>query len=91
MFVVGSAQEIPWEENSFDKVLSVESFYYYGNQEGALDELLRVMAPGGELYILINLDSTIITPCAGSHELQVPVQVPLRAGIPGHDEGAWLR
>src|SRR6202050_5283423 len=29
MFVVGSAAQIPWEENFFDKVLSVESFYYY--------------------------------------------------------------
>src|SRR5215472_18893720 len=28
MFVVGSALEIPWEENFFHKVLSVESFYY---------------------------------------------------------------
>src|SRR5450755_863563 len=55
MFVVGSAQQIPWEENFFDKVLSVESFYYYGDQEGALDELFRVMAPKGELFILINL------------------------------------
>ncbi len=33
MFVVGSAQQIPWEENFFDKVLSVESFYYYADQE----------------------------------------------------------
>ena len=45
LFVVGSAQQIPWEENFFDKVLSVESFYYYGDQDRALDELFRVMAP----------------------------------------------
>src|SRR5215469_12619518 len=55
MFVVGSAQQIPWEENFFDKVLSVESFYYYADQERALAELFRVMAPKGRLYILINL------------------------------------
>ena len=29
LYVWGSAQQIPWEENFFDKVLSVESFYYY--------------------------------------------------------------
>lgn len=75
MFVVGSAQEIPWEENSFDKVLSVESFYYYGNQEGALDELLRVMAPAGELYILINLYRDNHYSLRWVDELQVPVQV----------------
>src|SRR5450432_2374358 len=27
-FVVGSAAQIPWQENFFEKVLSVESFYY---------------------------------------------------------------
>ncbi len=41
MFVVGSAAQIPWEENFFDKVLSVESFYYYPDQERALAELFR--------------------------------------------------
>ena len=39
LFVVGSAQQIPWQEDFFDKVLSVESFYYYGDQGGALDEV----------------------------------------------------
>ena len=55
MFVVGSAAQIPWEENFFDKVLSVESFYYYPDQDRALAELFRVMAPHGRLFILINL------------------------------------
>jgi len=54
MFVWGSAQQIPWEENYFDKVLSVESFYYYADQDRALAELFRVMAPRGRLFILIN-------------------------------------
>ena len=55
MFVWGSAQQIPWEENFFDKVLSVEAFYYYPDQERVLAELFRVMAPRGRLFILINL------------------------------------
>ena len=46
LYVWGSAQQIPWEENFFDKVLSVESFYYYADQDRALMELFRVMAPG---------------------------------------------
>src|SRR5437879_9361035 len=45
LYVWGSAQQIPWEENFFDKVLSVESFYYYPDQDRALSELFRVMAP----------------------------------------------
>jgi ubiquinone/menaquinone biosynthesis C-methylase UbiE len=55
MYVWGSATQIPWEENFFDKVLSVESFYYYPDQDRALAELFRVMAPKGRMYILINL------------------------------------
>ena len=55
LYVWGSAQQIPWEENFFDKVLSVESFYYYADQDRALSELFRVMAPHGRLFILINL------------------------------------
>jgi arsenite methyltransferase len=75
MFVVGSAQQIPWEENFFDKVLSVESFYYYADQERALAELFRVMAPRGELYVLINLYRDNHYSLRWVEELQVPVQV----------------
>jgi arsenite methyltransferase len=75
MFVVGSAQQVPWEENFFDKVLSVESFYYYADQERALAELFRVMAPKGELYILINLYRDNPYSLRWVEELKVPVQV----------------
>jgi len=75
LFVVGSAQQIPWEENFFDKVLSVESFYYYGDQERALSELFRVLAPKGELYILINLYRDNHYSLRWVDELKVPVQV----------------
>ena len=75
MFVVGSAQQIPWDENFFDKVLSVESFYYYADQDRALAELFRVMAPRGELYILINLYRDNPYSLRWVDELKVPVQV----------------
>ncbi|HLW55352.1 MAG TPA: class I SAM-dependent methyltransferase [Candidatus Angelobacter sp.] len=54
-YVWGSAESIPAADASFDKILSVESFYYYADQGKALDELHRVLAPGGQLFILINL------------------------------------
>ena len=74
MFVISSAQQIPWEENFFDKVLSVESFYYYGDQDRALAELFRVLAPRGELYILINLYKDNPYSLRWIEELKVPVQ-----------------
>src|SRR5690349_17074365 len=75
LYVWGSAQQIPWEENFFDKVLSVESFYYYADQERALHELFRVMAPRGRLFILINLYKDNPYSLQWVDKLAVPVQV----------------
>src|SRR3954465_806444 len=74
LYVWGSAQQIPWEENFFDKVLSVESFYYYADQDRALAELFRVMAPHARLFILINLYKDNHYSLRWVNELKVPVQ-----------------
>jgi len=73
MYIWGPADKIPWEENYFDKVLSVESFYYYPDQERALAELFRVMAPRGRLFILINLYRDNHYSMRWVKELKVPV------------------
>ncbi len=73
MFIWGSAQKIPWEENFFDKVLSVESFYYYPDPHRVLHELFRVMAPRGRLFILINLYKDNPYSLRWVEELKVPV------------------
>ncbi len=73
-YVWGSAENIPAPENSFSKVLSVESFYYYADQGRALDELRRVMVPGGKLFILINLYRDNHYTLRWAEELKVPVQ-----------------
>src|SRR6266700_683321 len=73
-FVWGSAEKIPAADNAFSKILSVESFYYYADQGKALDELLRVTAPGGKLFILINLYSDNHYSLRWVKELKVPVQ-----------------
>ena len=75
LYVWGSAQQIPWEENFFDKVLSVESFYYYPDQDRALMELFRVMSPRGRLFILINLYKDNVYSLQWVDKLKVPVQV----------------
>ena len=73
-YLWGSAENIPAQDNSFTKVLSVESFYYYADQGKALDELRRVMAPGGRLFILINLYKDNYYLLRWVSELKVPVQ-----------------
>src|SRR6266481_6785115 len=75
LYVWGSAQQIPWEENFFDKVLSVESFYYYADQDRALAELFRVLAPHGRMFILINLYKDNQYSLQWVDKLKVPVQV----------------
>lgn len=75
MYAWGSSEQIPWEENYFDKVLSVESFYYYADQDRALAELFRVMAPKGRLFILINLYKDNPYSLQWVHKLKVPVHV----------------
>jgi ubiquinone/menaquinone biosynthesis C-methylase UbiE len=73
-YIWGSAEKIPAAGNSFSKVLSVESFYYYADQGKALDELRRVMAPGAKLFILINLYRDNHYSLRWADELKVPVQ-----------------
>src|SRR5580704_15354680 len=75
MFVWGSATQIPWEENFFDKMLSIESFYYWPDQERGLAELFRVMAPKGRLFILINLYKDDPYSLQWVDKLKVPVHV----------------
>ena len=73
-YVWGSAENIPALDGLFTKVLSVESFYYYADQNKALRELKRVMAPGGQLFILINLYKDNHYSLRWVGELKVPVQ-----------------
>jgi ubiquinone/menaquinone biosynthesis C-methylase UbiE len=75
LYVWGSATQIPWEENFFDKMLSVESFYYYPDQDRALAELFRVMAPRGRMFILINLYKDNPYSLQWVDKLKVPVHV----------------
>jgi SAM-dependent methyltransferase len=54
MFVVGSADEIPWDANFFTHAISVESAYYWPDPARGLREIHRVLREGGTAWILIN-------------------------------------
>lgn len=53
-FILGSVDAIPREANSFDKVISVESSYYWPDAPAGIREIFRVLRPGGSAWILIN-------------------------------------
>jgi ubiquinone/menaquinone biosynthesis C-methylase UbiE len=56
-YIQGSVDSIPSADDKFDEVICVESFYYYPDQGRALDEICRVMARQGRLYLLMRLYS----------------------------------
>ena len=49
----GSVDDLPWPDSHFAKIISIEAFYYFERQEHVLKELLRVIQPGGQLFLLI--------------------------------------
>jgi ubiquinone/menaquinone biosynthesis C-methylase UbiE len=48
-FVHGDAENLPFEDGSFDAVLNVESSHCYGEMKRFLGEVRRVLRPGGYL------------------------------------------
>lgn len=55
MFVVAPVEGIPWDNDFFNKVVSIESSYYWPDPARALREIFRVLRPGGTMRTLINL------------------------------------
>jgi len=50
-FVVGDAQDLPFEDDSFDRVSSVFGAMFAPDQERAAAELIRVCRPGGIIAV----------------------------------------
>jgi ubiquinone/menaquinone biosynthesis C-methylase UbiE len=74
MYVVGAAEEIPWAEDYFTRVVSVESAYYWFSPERAARELFRVTAYGGRVFLLLSFYQE--NPHA--HHWQEPVDFPFQ-------------
>ncbi len=51
----GRAEALPYADRSFDLVMSVTSFHHFDDKEKSLDEIVRVLRPGG-LFELGNID-----------------------------------
>ncbi len=48
---VGYAENIPFEDNSFDIVVVSDALHHWDNQEKGIKEVYRVLKPGGQLAI----------------------------------------
>jgi len=51
VYVKGDAQQIPFENNSFDGVVSNGSLHEWSNPQRVFDEIHRVLKPGGKYFI----------------------------------------
>ena len=49
----GSALDIPHPDGSFDVVVSIGCLHHTGNLAGAIDEVHRVLRPGGEAMVMV--------------------------------------
>lgn len=47
--------DMPLKSDSFDKIVSVESFYFWGNHLRGLKEIRRVLKPGGAAFICTDI------------------------------------
>jgi len=50
-FVQGDARELPFADDSFDRVLCAETLEWVNPRERAMSELVRVLKPGGLLLV----------------------------------------
>ena len=52
---LGSAEKLPYENEKFDLVTAVETVYFWPNLPGCLQEVRRVLKPGGRFAIMVEV------------------------------------
>ena len=51
----GSAERLPYEDGKFDLVTAVETVYFWSNLPDCLQEVHRVLKPGGKFVIMVEV------------------------------------
>ena len=55
---LGSAAELPYDDGTFDLVTAVETVYFWPNLPRCLQEVRRVLKPGGHFAIMVEVVDT---------------------------------
>lgn len=54
--IEASVEKMPFDDNSFDKIITVESFYFWPEPEKNLREVYRVLDKGGKFLIVADIN-----------------------------------
>ena len=54
----GSAEKLPYEDEMFDLVTAVETVYFWPNLPSCMQEVRRVLKPGGRFAIMVEVVDT---------------------------------
>lgn len=54
--IEASVEKLPFSDNSFDKIITVESFYFWPDPQENLKEVYRVLAGGGRFLIVADIN-----------------------------------
>jgi len=53
-FIIGDAEELPFDDNSFDVIIAKHMLYHLPNIQKGVDEMYRCLKKGGALVITLN-------------------------------------
>ena len=93
-WVRGDALRLPFRDGYFDAVVSTEAFHWFPDQDAALVEFFRVLAPKGRLLVaLVNPPAEWLSRVTrrGSRLLGEPLSWPTRARLRGQLEAVGFR
>lgn len=74
-FKVATAERLPFGDGEFNRAFSMESLYYYADMWGALQEIRRVLEPGGLFACVVDLYYENAPSHQWVDQLKVPVQL----------------
>ncbi len=58
-FILGDVATMPFRDNSFNKILTINTIYFWYDPEKVLAEICRILKPGGKTYIAIRPRSSM--------------------------------
>jgi SAM-dependent methyltransferase len=59
-YVLGDAAELPFRDGSFDAVCCFAALYFIQQPYAAIDEMVRVLAPGGRLALMTSVNRGLL-------------------------------